>query len=192
MFERLRTVNLVVPLVILLVLVGLGLAIYFQPTAETQTETPSTEQIAVAQDTLQSDFIATAEISYQGVSFVADCNKTADGSITLVLTEPESLSGVTLTVDDTTSTVSYGDLSVALDQDSFFSQSAASVLLATLNTAGASQGVSFDLDGNTVIINGNSDDGSFSLRFDPTDGGSMTIDLPEQEFSGTFCLQPTP
>lgn len=192
MFTRLRTVNLVVPLVILLVLVGLGLAVYFQPTTASTPETPSAEQIAVAQDTLQSDFVATAEISYQGVSFVADCNKTADGSITLLLTEPESLAGVTLTVDDTTSTVSYGDLSVSLDQDSFLSQSAASVLLATLNTAGASQGVSFDLDGNTVMINGTSDDGTFSLRLDPADGGSMTIDLPAQEFSGTFYLQPTP
>lgn len=177
------TVNLFLPLVILIVLVSLGLAIFLSERNANPPAEPSSDTV---QQALQLPFTAAAEISYKGLSFQADCNRTDTQTLTLTLTEPKELAGVTIGVANEEATVSYGEMSVTLDRNSFLGKSAASVLLNALNAAGKEQGVQFEWTESGVILNGSNEDGDFSLTVDPTTGVLVSVSLPEEDFSGTF------
>lgn len=185
MARKSTSVNLFLPLVILVVLVSLGLAVFFSqrgaaPPAEQATDT--------VQSALQAPFTAAAEISYKGLAFKADCNKTDAKTLTLTLTEPKELAGVTIGVANNQATVSYGEMSVTLDRDSFLGKSAAGVLLNALNAAGQKQGVHFELTESGAVITGSNEDGDFSLTVDPATGVLVSVSLPDEDFSGTFTM----
>ena len=53
-----------------------------------------------------------AHITYQGANYVADCTVENENSITAVITEPESLSGLTVTYNGNNCLVRYGEMEI--------------------------------------------------------------------------------
>lgn len=147
-------------------------------------ETPQTGEDVAAQ--LSQPFDAKATIRMEDLVLTADVNRTAPGQLCLAVSEPASLSGMQFAYDGEEITVSYRGLSVRLDDDSILVTSLVKIIVSAIDKASSPSGVNVAVEGDALVVSGESDSGQFDIRLDKANGSIASLHLPELDFECRF------
>lgn len=174
--------------VLWLAIIVIGFGILFFAVGRRSSARPdgqSPDAAAVASQ-LSQPFDAKATIRMEDLVLTADINRTAPGQLTLAVTEPAALSGMQFAYDGTDITVSYLGLSVRLNDDSVLVTSLVRMIVDAIDKASSQSGVNVSIDGETLLVSGESASGDFDIRLNPEDGSIASLHLPELDFECRF------
>ena len=135
---------------------------------------------------LSQPFDAKATIRMEDLVLTADVNRTVPGQLTLSVTEPAALSGMQFAYDGTDVTVSYLGLSVRLNDDSVLVTSLVRMIVDAIDKAASNSGIAVSIDGENLLVSGETAAGDFDLRLNPEDGSIASLHLPELDFECRF------
>ena len=137
--------------------------------------------------TLSQPFEAKAEIRLKDLRMNADINQTAPGQATVRITQPETLAGMAFAYDGEEVQVSYKGLTIRLDDDSRLVSSVAGMIVRSIDAACSESGVNVELEGERLIVSGESDAGRFRIALDKDTGSIASLNLPEADLECRFA-----
>lgn len=144
---------------------------------------PAPENVA---NTVGQPFDAKATIRMKDLVMTADLNKTEAGKLTLKVNEPATLQGMAFQYDGEDIVVSYRGLNVKLNGDSKLVSSIASIIVNSIDKAASPSGVDVRIDGDALLLTGQSDSGKFNLTLDRKGGSMASLSVPEVDFECRF------
>lgn len=144
------------------------------------------EATVIANEILTKTFNANANIKMQDITLNADVNRTSPNSITLAIIEPTTLEGMNLQYNGEEISINYKGMTLGLDKNSKGLSSVASILMKSIETATAGTGLEIKSENNSIIVNGATDTGDFSIQLDPSNNSIATIKAPDLDFSCEF------
>lgn len=131
-------------------------------------------------------FSAKANIQLGDTRIVADINKTAPDALTLQIEEPASLKGLMCYYDGTDISLRYKNMQVKLTDDTLLSRVAAAAIVSAVNATSDDTGISIQNQDGKTILQGNFEQGAFTLEIDPKSGSLMKLSVPNLELECEF------
>ncbi len=128
---------------------------------------PSAPSSELPAEMLRQAFDVSAVIQMGGVEAEADLNRTENGVCTFRFRKPETLSGLTVTLDRDTIGLSFLGLHVEADSEKVLNSSVTKAIVSSINRAAEPNGVAVEVEDGAICINGSADSGEFLLRLDP-------------------------
>ncbi len=123
-----------------------------------------------------------ADICYYNENYKGECTVSEDGTIKITLSEPESLSGYTVTVGSEGMTAEYLGLSFTPTENNMSEYSVMAELYNKYMSAAAEQP---EKKGDTYVIKGGTGADAYTLYISPT-GLPQKIELPDERFTVYF------
>ena len=122
---------------------------------------------------------------YNGMAVEGQMVRHLADDLTLTLTEPDTLNGLTLTLDGDTLTAVWHGVTATVDPAQLPQAGALPLLLRTLDAAATlTDGGEHTADG--LKFTGETDLGSYTLLSDPETGNLLTLEIPAAELTVTF------
>lgn len=137
-------------------------------------------------ESLSRPFDAKAAIKMKDLVLEADINRTSPGKATIQVNEPKSLAGMNFTYDGKDIVVSYHGLSVKLDENSKLVSSLLSIIVNSIDKAASPSGVDVSLQGDQLVVSGESDSGKFNVTLDKNSRSIVSVSVPELDFECRF------
>lgn len=137
-------------------------------------------------ENLSQPFDAKATIKMKDLVLNADINRTSLGKATVTVNEPKTLAGMNFTYDGKDIVVSYHGLSVKLDENSKLVSSLLSIIVSSIDKAASKSGVDVAIEGEQLVVSGESDSGKFKIILDKKDRSIVSVNVPELDFECKF------
>ena len=123
--------------------------------------------------------------NYNGMAVEGQMVRHLADDLTLTLTKPDTLNGLTLTLDGNTLTAAWHGVTATVDPAQLPQAGALPLLLHTLDAAATlTDGGERTADG--LKFTGETDLGSYTLLSDPETGNLLTLEIPAAELTVTF------
>lgn len=135
---------------------------------------------------IERGFDAKATFKLKDIVMVGDVNRTVDGAMTVKITEPKHLNGMTFSYDGKDVTVSYLGMKLKLDEDTKLVSGAAQALISAINKATSKTGLGVKLEKKTLTLIGESDSGEFKLIMDRNSGSILAVKMDDLDFECSF------
>ncbi|MCL2884372.1 MAG: hypothetical protein FWF49_02655, partial [Oscillospiraceae bacterium] len=137
-----------------------------------------------AQKPTLTSFSCQAAITYQGLTIKGKLSRQAAGTLTLDITEPPSLAGMTMSWDGQTVTLKMNGLSFGVDPATVPQTALGKVIINALDAAvGKKDGT---LTPSGYEVSGSDAGGSFTLVSDPDTGALLTLTVPSADLTAVF------
>lgn len=140
----------------------------------------------MTEDLLRQPFTAKATIRLKDMTLEADVNRSSPQKLTMQVTEPAVLEGLTFTYDGETVGISFQGMRFDLADDSLTAKMAAKVLLYTINSASEQSGVTVTRTENGISIRGENEQGDFEILLDREKGSILKCSMPNLELECSF------
>lgn len=140
----------------------------------------------MTEDLLRQPFTAKATIRLKDMTLEADVNRSSPQKLTMQVTEPAVLEGLTFTYDGETVGISFQGMRFDLADDSLTAKMAAKVLLYTINSASEQSGVTVIRTENGISIRGENEQGDFEILLDREKGSILKCSMPNLELECSF------
>lgn len=135
---------------------------------------------------ISSGFDAKATFKLKDIVMVGDVNRTANGAMTVKITEPKHLNGMTFSYDGSDITVSYLGMNLKLDDDTKLVSGAAQALIGAINKATSKTGLAVKLENKMLVLTGKSESGEFALKMDKKSGSIVSVQMDNLDFVCNF------
>lgn len=135
---------------------------------------------------LSRPFQAVANIKLDGLNVVADINKTASNQLTMQVTEPQTLKGLTISYNGSDITVAYLGMQAVIDDDSLLAKTMAGIIMHSIQSATEDTGVQISEQDGILTISGESDEGAFVLKLDKQSGAILSLRVPQMDLECEF------
>lgn len=131
-------------------------------------------------------FDAQATIMVEDVVMLCDINKTVLGDMTISVIEPDTLNGLTIAYNGDDITTSYKGMSFTMDDSSVVATSIGKIILSAINKASSPSGVEVKMLDSSIVIDGETDQGRFSITLDKNNGNIVSLNVPNLDFICNF------
>ncbi len=131
-------------------------------------------------------FESSAQFTYDDFSFDAVVKRNALGSCVITITSPKAIEGMTFTYQGDQLTVEYLGLSVDIDPNTALSQAAVSAVVKALDAMTRQNGIHVSFEDSKFLVNGETENGDFTLILDEKSGNFLSLEIPEIPMSVTF------
>ena len=130
-------------------------------------------------------FSCRADIQYKDLAITADLGRTERGTLRLAVTAPETLEGLTMTLDGETVTVAFGSVSFPITAETLPVSGLGRGLLDALDAI-AAMDVSPAAGKTEATLSGSGQNGTFTLTIDPATGALRSLSIPSLPLTATF------
>ncbi len=138
-----------------------------------------------AETPVTTGFECDADLTYRDMQVKGHLTRLTTGTLTLDVTEPETLKGMTMQWDGETVSVKMYGLSFGVDPaavpQTALGKSLLAALDAALHPAGEGQ-----VTESGLVTSGEAAGGSFTITSDPETGSLLALEIPSAELKATF------
>ncbi|MCL2054353.1 MAG: hypothetical protein FWG90_07995 [Oscillospiraceae bacterium] len=128
---------------------------------------------------LNRAFTSEVIISYDGTEVKATITRYGTGLWSMVVSEPETMAGLTLNYNDESVVASMGELSFEIPLEKLESGAVFATLFRVFDNAAAMNEMSFTQTEDGVRFSGNVNGQDYQLLFDPAENTLKSISIPE-------------
>ncbi len=159
------------------------MVIGFTGCKRTQGEAANGENLP---STASQPFESSAQFTYGDFSFDAVVKRESPGACVITITSPKAVEGMKFTYQNDKLTVEYLGLSVDIDPNAALSQAAVSAVVKALDAVARQNGTHVSFEDGKFLIDGQTENGDFTLVLDGKSGNFLSMEMPEIPMSITF------
>lgn len=158
--------------------------------------TPAAKEKKLQQETsrltsgLTAGFKSSMDLQYKNIRATATLDQQTPGNYKITFSEPPAMKGMIITTEGEMILIQYHSLSARFTADEFFDSSAASMVVSTINTVTAQEGMEVAIEDGCLTLSGqgigNTGNGMFTVKIDRKNGNLINLTFPEQEFQVDF------
>ncbi len=134
----------------------------------------------------EKSFTAKADIHFGDIEATATINRIGDGVCDITLISPQALNGMKFQYNGNDIEISYLGMSVTMDDDSMLANAMTAAIVKAVDTAARGSGISMKKSGKAILLEGENENGSFSLTFDKENGSLLSLIVPALDLECTF------
>lgn len=135
---------------------------------------------------MQRPFEAKAKIKAGEMEICADFNKTAPGYAVMTITQPQSISGMTLKYNGEDITVGFKGMEIELSEKSPITQGLIKLLVNAVDKSAQASGVKISAENESLTLSGKGESGTFNIVLDAKTHSVVSISLPDCELECQF------
>ncbi|MCL2089449.1 MAG: hypothetical protein FWH14_08195 [Oscillospiraceae bacterium] len=135
---------------------------------------------------IDSEFKATADISYGDEVFTAEIDKRGLKSYSIEITAPSNLQGLRFDTDNGHSKISYKDIEITLSGNHAMSGAFMPIIANVLDSASTGVDLQYSRSGDEIVIEGQSQSGVYVFRVDSSDLSIKSLSVPSAELRCVF------
>lgn len=140
----------------------------------------------IMDENLPNGFSATVTFTVSGVTAVADIERSASETLTLTLTEPKSLYGISFILDKETAKATYKGMELDLGSDGLITKLAVSSMLKAVNAVLEEKNIKAKRVENAIIVSGTKENMDFTATLDPKTGMLVSLSIPSLDLNASF------
>lgn len=156
-------------------------ACFLVPGCAKKQETPF-----IMNENLPNGFSATVTFTVSGVTAVADIERSASETLSLTLTEPKSLYGISFILDKETAKASYKGMELDLGSDGLITKLAISSMLKAVNAVLEQKNIKAQRVENAIVVSGTKENMDFTATLDPKTGMLVSLSIPNLDLNASF------
>lgn len=131
-------------------------------------------------------FNTEAKIEYGTLNAVVNIAKDKEQKYDIEFTSPETLEGMSFSVNGNKVMLSYKDINMEMTTDEFFNSSIVKMLISSLNKVTSQNGVDIDINDTNITITGTLENGNFELILNKDNMDMLNLNIPSQDFKLEF------
>ncbi len=144
---------------------------------------PDAETVSQA---VEKPFDAVARIRMGNIEATADLNRSGDGVFSFTFTAPQTLSGMTITMDRENIGLSYLGLHIEADSEDVLNSGVTRAIVAAINRAAEPDGITVGMEGTAVTVDGETESGAFTLTLDQRNQSLLNLSIPNLDLECRF------
>lgn len=149
---------------------------------------PGCKQAASKGQPAVTGFECDADVNYKDMNVKGHLKRQAEGTLTMEVTEPETLKGLSMEWNGETISIKLYGFSFGVNPEQIPESALGKSILNTLDdalkakdTASAAKG-----EDGTAKLEGDSENGAFELYFDPSSGALLELKIPDLDLDAKF------
>lgn len=131
-------------------------------------------------------FSCDADVSYQDMHVKGKLTRMEEGSLTLALTEPETLDGLTMKWNGEAISFELYGMSFGVDPEAIPESALGQSIVNALDAVEQSEAAASTAEDGSAVVSGSSVSGEFELTFDPDSGQLLSLRFPDLDMNATF------